>query len=441
MKPKVLLIDDDPGICFGFTKYLSRTGYDVTDVSNLAEGKDALSVERFDVVLLDLNLPDGSGLHWIEEVRSRQPDIALVVITGEADVPTAVEAMRKGADNFLTKPVNMTELDIYLKKSLEVGTLRRSNAINQRLSRKSAPFFGRSGPAKSVMELALLAAGNESVVLLLGETGAGKGILGRWIHDHSSRRDAPFVEINCSNLKGDLLASELFGHVRGAFTSAVQDRPGLIEMADRGTLFLDEIGDMDFAVQATLLKVLEERQYRRVGEAKMRKSNFRLICATNKNLSQEVGAGKFRQDLYYRIYVFPVTAPPLRELTQDIPGFVFYFIRILNSYQTEVSEGAMELLTTYPWPGNVRELKNVIERALLLSRGNTLTAEHFPGLQDYMRTNVAENAFFGSRGHDTDQIRRAMESCGGNSVKAAAMLGISRATLYRRLKNEIESAR
>ncbi len=436
MRPRILLIDDDPGIRFGFTKYLSKTGYEVVDVSCLADGQEALSSERFDVVLLDLNLPDGSGLHWIEGLRAGQPDIALVVITGAADVPTAVEAMRKGADNFLTKPVNMAELDIFLKKSLEVGTLRRSNAISQRLSKKDQPFFGRSSAAKGVMELASLAAENESVVILQGETGAGKGVLGRWIHEHGARRDAPFVEINCSSLKGDLLASELFGHARGAFTSAIQDRQGLIEVADRGTLFLDEIGDMDLAVQAHLLKVIEERQYRRLGEVKMRKSNFRLICATNKNLSREVEEGRFRQDLYFRIYVFPITMPPLREMSEDLPDFIRHFITLLFASDLEIKAAAMEILKVYQWPGNVRELRNVLERALLLSRGRPLTVEHFPGLRDYVKNHAPGATSSSFAGRESGHIRKVLESCGGDSVKAAEILGISRATLYRKLKKE-----
>ncbi|HEY3275093.1 MAG TPA: sigma-54 dependent transcriptional regulator [Syntrophorhabdaceae bacterium] len=434
MKPRILLIDDDPGIRFGFSKYLSKTGYHIIAVSCLAEGKEALISERYDAVLLDLNLPDGSGLPWIDDLRAAQPEIAIVVITGLSDVPTAVEAMHRGADNFLTKPVNLSELDIFLQKSIEVGSLRRRNIVNQRLSRRDTPFFGKSAPSAQAMEMASLAAENESVVLLQGETGTGKGVLARWIHEHSSRRDAPFVEINCSSLKGDLLASELFGHARGAFTGAVQDRQGLIEVADEGTLFLDEIGDMDISVQAHLLKVIEEKRYRRLGEVKVRKSNFRLICATNKDLETESRDGRFRQDLFFRIYIFPITAPPLRELGSDIQGFVRYFLDLLHAARAEISPDAMEALVSYPWPGNVRELRNVLERALLLSRGGPLALDHFPGIRRSAEKERNEPSNRKLKVLESDHIQNILKSVGGDTVKAAAMLGISRATLYRKLK-------
>ena len=433
MKPRVLLIDDDPGIRFGFSKYLSKTGYRMVDVSCLAEAQEAISTERFDAVLLDLNLPDGSGLHWIDELRAGQPDIAIVVITGVGDIPTAVEAMQRGADNFLTKPVNMPELDIFLKKSLEVGSLRRTNSLNQRLSKKDQPFFGHSAAAREALGLAAVAAENDSVLLLQGETGTGKGVLARWVHDHSVRREAPFVEINCSSLKGDLLASDLFGHAKGAFTSAIQDRPGLLEVADEGTLFLDEIGDMDISVQAHLLKVIEEKQYRRLGEVKLRKSNFRLICATNKTLSEEAEHGRFRQDLYFRIYVFPITVPSLRQLREDIPGFVRYFLNLLNASGNDVPDEVMETLVSYSWPGNIREMRNVLERALLLARGNPLSQEHFRGLQN-MQDSHAPAPALGLGNLESEHIRSVLQSVGGDTVKAAKALGISRATLYRKLK-------
>jgi DNA-binding NtrC family response regulator len=436
VKPRVLLIDDDPGIRFGFSKYLSKTGYHIVDVSCLAEAQEALSSERFDAVLLDLNLPDGNGLNWIDEVRASQPGIAIVVITGAGDIPTAVEAMRKGADNFLGKPVNMAELDVFLKKSLEVGTLRRSNLVNQRLSRKDQPFFGRSAAAVGAMELASVAAENESVVLLQGETGTGKGVLARWIHDHGARRDAPFVEMNCSSLKGDLLASDLFGHVKGAFTSAIQDRQGLLDVADEGTLFLDEIGDMDLSVQAHLLKVIEEKRYRRLGEVKVRKSNFRLICATNKDLFREAEEGRFRRDLYFRIYIFPITVPSLRQVREDLPGFIHYFLRVLNAPKPEVLPEIMDLLTSYTWPGNVREMRNILERAVLLARGNPLSLEHFHGVHDHRSAGPAARPGAGLDDLESEHIKSVLKSAGGDTAKAAKALGISRATLYRKLKKK-----
>ena len=435
MKPKLLIIDDDPGVRFGFTKYLSATGYEVVAAQCLAEAQDHLNTQRFDTVLLDLNLPDGSGLKWIDALRANQPDIAIVVITGLADIPTAVEAMRKGADNFLTKPVNMEELDIFLKKGLEVETLRRKSRMLDRLVTRDQPFFGESRPSMEVVELANLAARTDSAVVLQGETGTGKGVLARWIHEHGKKSDTPFVEVNCSSLKGDLLASELFGHVRGAFTSAIQDRQGLVEVADGGTLFLDEIGDMDLSVQAHLLKVIEDKQYRRLGEVKVRRSDFRLICATNRNLLKDVQEGRFRQDLYFRIFVFPIVVPPLRTRSEDLAGFVSYFLSQMNAPISALPLPVMDLFKSYPWPGNIRELRNVLERALLLSRGAPLTVEHFFGLQNHVKNHTLwEEREASQAAGENNQVLDTLKSFQGNVEEAAKALGMSRATFYRRLK-------
>jgi len=434
MKPKILLIEDEEATRFGFTKYLSRSGYIVQEASCLSDAHKALLSQRFDAVLLDLNLPDGSGLEWIIEFRENYPDIPIIVITGFGDVPIAVDAMRRGADNFLTKPVNMQDLDIFLRKSLELGTLRRKNLTSQRLEKKDQIYFGESPAMKKVMNLAALAAKNDSPIILLGETGTGKGILARWLHDNSLCSSAPFVEVNCSNLRGDLLSSELFGHARGAFTTAVQDKQGLIEVADGGTLFLDEISDMDIGVQAQFLKVIEEKQYRRVGEVKVRRSEFRLICATNRDLLEETHHGRFRKDLYFRINVLPIVIPSLRERQEDLPGLILHLLRNLGAPDVKISSEVMQLLKAYPWPGNIRELRNVLERGLLLAYGQSLTPEHFSSLE-------SQPVFIS---HDKDMnnldnieeahIKEAVRRFSGDTRKAAESLGISRATLYRKLK-------
>ncbi|MDD5010141.1 MAG: sigma-54 dependent transcriptional regulator, partial [Syntrophorhabdaceae bacterium] len=363
MKPPLLLIDDEPAIQFGFSEYLSRVGYSVHGALSVAEAREALAAHRFDAILLDLNLPDGNGLDLIAELRENYFDIPIIVITGIGDIPLAVESMRRGADNFLTKPVNMPDLDVFLQKSLELGALRRRQRTTQRLQQKKEPYFGQSPVMQKVMDLSSLALKNDSPIILQGETGTGKGILAKWIHEHSHRASSTFVEVNCASLKGELLASELFGHARGAFTSAVQDRQGLIEVADGGTLFLDEIGDMDLGVQAQFLKVIEEKQYRRLGEVRIRRSEFRLICATHRDLLEDTRQGKFRSDLYFRIHVFPIVIPPLRERSEDIPDLIRYMMEKLNVSRVGMSNEAMSLLCSYEWPGNVRELKNVIERA------------------------------------------------------------------------------
>jgi DNA-binding NtrC family response regulator len=435
MKINILLVDDEESIRFGFSRYLSKAGYSVKEADSLAAARKTVLSQRFDAILLDLNLPEGSSIDWISELKENYPDLSIIVITGFGDVPTAVEAMRRGADNFLTKPVNMEDLNLFLKKGLELGTLRRKQLTNQRLAKKDQLYFGESPDMKKVRELIELAAQNTSPVILLGETGSGKGVLARWIHEHSTCSAAPFIELNCSNLRGELLASELFGHARGAFTTAVQDRQGLIEVADGSSLFLDEISDMDITVQAQFLKVIEEKQYRRLGEIKVRRSEFRLICASNQDLLEATHQGKFRNDLYFRIHVFPIVIPPLRKRPQDIPGLVHHLLAALGAPDAEISAELMQMLQQYPWPGNIRELRNVLERALLLSRGNPLSTDHFSGLESVPVPVEQKN-------EDTSDltkmeeahIKTVMQRFRNDTKKASEVLGISRATLYRRLK-------
>jgi DNA-binding NtrC family response regulator len=434
MKPKILFIEDDEGTRFGLSKYLSKAGYTVQEASCLSGAQDALLSQRFDAVLLDLKLPDGNGLEWIIEFRKSYTDIPIIIVTGFGDIPVAVEAMRRGADNFLTKPVNMTDLDIFLRKSLELGDLRRRNFATRRLEKKDRIYFGKSPVMKQVIEIASLAAKNDSPVLISGETGSGKGVLAGWLHENSLRSTAPFVEVNCSNLRGDLLSSELFGHARGAFTTAIQDRQGLIEVADGGTLFLDEISDMDIGVQAQFLKVIEEKHYRRLGEVKVRRSEFRLICATNRDLLEEVQQSRFRKDLYFRIHVLPIDIPPLRERQEDLPGLILYTLRNLGSPDVIISPEVMQVLKHYPWPGNIRELRNVLERALLLAHGQHLLPEHFPGLDSLSISREQGKDKGNLKDFEGSHIKSVIRRFGGDTLKASESLGISRATLYRKLK-------
>lgn len=434
MKPSILLVDDEPGIQIAFSKYLSKSGYDVEPASCLTDARKALLSKRFDAVLLDLILPDGNGLDWIGDVRESHPDMAVIVITGAGDIPMAVEAMRRGADNFLTKPINMSDLDVFLRKSLEIETLRRRHLAQQRLKRKEKPYFGESSSMKNVLELVKLAANNESAVLVHGETGTGKGVLARWIHEHSQLSERSFVEVNCSSLRGELLASELFGHAKGAFTSAVKDQKGLIEVADGGTLFLDEIADMDVKVQAQFLKVIEEKQYRRLGEVKVRRSDFRLICATNRDLTEETKNKRFREDLYFRINIFPIFIPPLRERPEDIPGLVHHLYRTLRMSDKKLPQDIMDLLVSYKWPGNIREVRNVLERALLLSQNKPLTPVYFPGLRSSTSPKIKITDAHSLGDIEASHIESILHRFEGDTRETAKELGISRATLYRKIK-------
>ncbi|HEY4491690.1 MAG TPA: sigma-54 dependent transcriptional regulator [Acidobacteriota bacterium] len=433
MTSQILLVDDEPAIRFSFSKYLTKKGFVVVEACNLADARAASAAQRFDAILLDLSLPDGNGLDWINEVREIRPDVAIVVITGVGDIPSAVEAMRRGADHFLAKPVNLGDLEVFLRKSLELGTLRTRHLAHRRLAKSAEPFFGQSALIQKTISLLKLAEKNESTVLLHGETGTGKGVFARWLHSRSSRSHMPFVEVNCSSLRGELLSSELFGHARGAFTSAVDTRQGLLDVAHGGTLFLDEIGDMDLGVQSQFLNVLEGKRYRRLGEVRERSSDFRLVCATNRTLLDDVHAGRFRKDLYFRINVLSIETPPLRNRLEDLHGIIRHLLDTLGKPNAQLTGEALALLHAYSWPGNLRELRNVLERATLLSGGeDSLTEAHFPGLES---PQVLTNApAYLNRNILPDEIAKALGRFHGDKKKAAESLGISRATLYRKLK-------
>ncbi len=435
MKPAILSVDDEEIIQALYRRYLGPAGFEVTSAGSIAGARDEIQQRRFDAILLDLNLPDGRGIDFLPELRGAQPSAAIVVVTGHTEVAVAVQAMQLGADNFLAKPVDMEALKVYLRKGIELGTMRRGQMTRRRTVKLLEPYFGDAPASREVFALASSAAGNDSTVMIYGETGVGKGVLARYIHEHSPRAAMPFVEVNCSSLRGELLSSELFGHARGAFTSAVEDRQGLIEIADGGTLFLDEIGDMDVGVQAQFLKVIEEKRYRRLGEVRMRTSEFRLLCATNQPLGQRVSGGAFRRDLFFRINVFPITVPPLRAVPENIPGLVQSLVKFLSSREVVVEPGVYERLARYQWPGNVRELRNLIERALVLGKGR-IKPEHFYVL-DQAATPLAPPpdapATLNLVELESARIREAMARFNGDTKRASDALGISRATLYRRL--------
>ena len=433
MKSNVLLVDDDSAIQFGYKKYFSKTKFLISSAFNLAEAHETLVEKSFEVLLLDLYLPDGKAVEHISRFRNSYPEMAIIVITGNGDVPVAVESMRMGADNFLTKPVSLKELEGFLQSSIEKKSAGRSKKKG-RMTEQGCLYFGTGNPMKKAMELATTAAENDSAVLLTGETGSGKGILAQWIHAHSRRSATNFVSLNCSSLRGEMLANELFGHARGAYTSAVQERRGLLQVADGGTLFLDEVSNMSPGVQADFLKVIEEKQFRRLGENELRKSDFRLICSTNKDLLEETGQERFRKDLYFRINVFPIELPPLRKRMTDFPGLVQCFMKELGAAEQGVSEQVMRKLKSYSWPGNLRELKNSLERALLLARGGEITIDHFPDLLETSSLTDSTHGEWELKERETAHILQVLDQFGGDKVKAAEILGISKATLNRKLK-------
>jgi DNA-binding NtrC family response regulator len=432
--PVVLIVEDDEAALFGYEKYLNKSGYTIRKAPSLAEAKTIVAAETVDAVLLDLRLRDGNSLEWIPELKQNYPWVPVIVITGSSDIPTAVKATKYGAENFLTKPVEMEDIKRYLERSLEVESLRRRNLVQQRMSGNQEPYFGTSGAITQLLEHAAVAAESDSAILLYGETGTGKGVLAKWIHDHSGRGNEAFVELNCSSLKGDLLRSELFGHVKGAFTSAIKEKEGLLEMADKGTLFLDEIGDMDIEVQTQLLKTIEERSFRRIGENRMRHSDFRLICATNRDLLKDTEQGRFRKDLYYRICVYPIELPPLRTRLEDIPGLTAHILAGFGYTEQPVASDILDAFSRYSWPGNVRELRNMLERGLLFSRKKPLELCHFPGLTIAAETgNAVTDEVDDLEGCLDAHVQRVLKKYGGDKNKASKALGISLSALYRRL--------
>jgi DNA-binding NtrC family response regulator len=434
MKPNVLLIEDNAATRFGFVRYFSKDGYEIAEAANLAEAAAAMAARRFDILVLDINLPDGSGIDFIGTARASDPFIPIIVITGEGDIPLAVEAMRRGADNFLTKPVDNTALAIFMNKTLEIGVLKQQQSARKRLEKRDDFFIGENRGMKEIHDLALAAGTSDIPVLITGETGTGKGMLAKWIHQQSSRSSNECVELNCSGLRGEMLSREIFGNVRGAFTSADQDRKGLLDIADRGTLFLDEIGDMSIDVQAQFLKVLEDKSYRRLGDVKLLRSNFRLICATHHDLDSMVESGQFRQDLMYRINMMTIHLLPLRERMSDLPALAAFLLQSLGSSEAVLTDDVLKMLQEYPWPGNIRELKNVLERALLLTpHGATLRHAHFSSLTNNRIHQTAQKQGTVQEVEEA-HIKRVLDQMGGDIVQTAKCLNISRATLYRRLK-------
>ena len=431
----ILLVDDDPATLFSYSEFLISLGHQVHTAQSFEAGRKTLQDVACQAILLDLCLPDGNGMDWIEEIRKSLPDVALCIITGHGNVPLAVEAMKRGADHFLTKPANLDELAIFLQKSLELSTLRKEHLSRRRVDQHARPCFGDSFAMQRVKDLALIAARKDSPVLLLGETGTGKGLLAKWIHQQSPRKSAEFVEVNCSSFSGELLGSELFGHVRGAFTSAAQDHQGLLEVADSGTLFLDEIGDMEKAIQAKLLKVIEEKHFRRLGDNKIRRSDFRLVCATNQELAARIADKTFRHDLYYRIHVFPIRLPPLRERAEDIPPLVDQILSSLGCDGRSRDPAFMRELSRYRWPGNIRELRNVLERAVLLAEGKPLGPEHLPGLSPAggAPARGIPKSIWNLKEIEEERIKAAFVEFGGDVDHMVAELGLSRSTLYRKL--------
>lgn len=446
MTRRVLVVDDDSGVAAGLQALLETMDWEVRRAETARQAYVEFASFSPDVVLLDVQLPDASGIEVLQQLKGYSESTPVIMISGAGTIDRVVESMKLGAQTFLQKPFDADALTIALEQvAKSIAIARELTAAHRHENlRDEHRFLGISSASQNLNRLLEQVAPASSPVLLEGESGTGKGVLARLIHDRSPRAKAPFVDLNCAGLSKELLESELFGHEKGAFTSATTTKQGLFEVASSGTLFLDEIGEMEISIQARLLKALEDRKFRRVGGVRDLQADFRLVAATNRTLRDEVASGTFRKDLYYRLNVVTIRVPPLRERTDDIPLLAQQLTaRLANEIGRKppsISDHAMRKLGDYPWPGNVRELRNVLERAMLVSNGSQIRSEDL-FLED-SHGEVAGSSALPTREWEvrpleeiaTAYVRAAVDAVGGNMRKAARMLQISPSTLYAKLR-------
>jgi two-component system, NtrC family, response regulator AlgB len=437
---RALVIDDEKNIRTTLALCLEGLGCKVEQAANSNAAVEALRVEPFDLAFCDLRLGQESGLDLLPRLLAERPGLEVVVITAYATVDTAVEAMRRGAKDYLPKPFTPAQIRHLVERALERRTLtRRLSDLEARLEEAApeAVLETASPRMQSVLEVIERTAAHDVAILLRGENGTGKGVLARLLHAHSPRRDRPFVVVNCPTLSEELLASELFGHARGAFTGAVKDQEGRVEAAEGGTVFLDEIGEISPGLQSKLLRFLQEKRFERVGETRTRAANVRIVAATNRDLEAEVKAGRFREDLLYRLNVVEITVPPLRDRTEDIlplaRRFVAFFARQGARQAPELSASAERVLVAYPWPGNVRELRNALERAVILTPGQVLEPESFPERIAAQPTTPVLGGDCSVEDIEREHVLRVLARA-PTLEDAARVLGIDASTLWRKRK-------
>ncbi|HEX2644773.1 MAG TPA: sigma-54 dependent transcriptional regulator [Thermoanaerobaculia bacterium] len=434
----ILIVDDEPAVRFGIRDYLENRGYLVREAESCREAQEVLAGGEIDAAVVDYVLPDGNALDLLSGESGLRPPI--IILTAHGSIELAVQAIKEGAEQFLTKPVALPAIAVMLERALENRRSRKRELFHRSRRSRCAldPFLGTSPGIRRLAREAQRVCRSERPILIRGETGTGKGVLARWLHDNSPRAEEPFVDINCAGLSREFLETELFGHRKGAFTGAVEAKLGLFEVADRGTLFLDELGDMDLQVQAKLLKVIEEKRFRRLGDVSERSIDVRLVAATHQDLGSLITERRFRGDLYFRISTLPLTVPPLRERREDIPALAS---RLLADLANEVgrrratlSPDALQALQDYDWPGNIRELSNVLERAVLLAAGETLLIDdlRFEGTRP--SRDLDDSACLTLEELELRHVVRVLKEEGGHVGRAAARLGVPRSTLYQKIK-------
>jgi DNA-binding NtrC family response regulator len=443
MALKILVAEDEEITLKHVLSTLEREGHEVFGERDGRAAFERINRDRFDLLITDVKMPFMSGLELLDKVKELHPETDVMIITGFGSVGDAVDAMKKGAYDYVTKPFDLDELVIKVKKISEKKKLKKENTALRAFfgMNKKVSIIAKSESMKEILRLIDGIQDSDCNILLTGETGVGKSLLARIIHFTSKRQDMPFLSINCATLTEELLASELFGHERGAFTGAIRTKQGLVEIADTGTLFLDEIAEMSTNLQAKLLKVIEEGEFYRVGGTRPIKVDVRFIAATNQKVKNAISEGRFREDLYYRLNVMEIFIPPLRDRKEDIEPLSEYFLRkhLLSSKSklTGFAEESLHILKSYSFPGNVRELENIIERAVILEKGDLIRPESLPQTLKMFQIETIDP----ERVRTLDELNRdyaeqVLEYAGGNRSKAAELLGISRTSLWRILKEE-----
>jgi two-component system nitrogen regulation response regulator NtrX len=445
-RARVLVVDDEEGIRTSLTGVLRDEGYQVDAVESGERGLEMVAKNDYQAVFLDVWLPGRDGLEILAELAGRPGAPAVLMISGHGNIETAVKAARMGAYDFIEKPLSLEKVTLTLRNALRQRRLEEKNRLLKEALSGDETLVGESPPIRKLREEIARAAPTNGRVLILGENGTGKELVARQIHSLSLRKDEPFIEVNCAAIPEELIESELFGHVRGAFTGAVESKRGKFELADGGTLLLDEIGDMSLRTQSKVLRVLQEQTFEPVGGSASRQVDVRVIAATNKDLTQAIGRGQFREDLYFRLNVIPLLVPPLRERREDIPALAGHFLRkIAKEYgrKRQIAPGALEALMAYAWPGNVRELRNTLERMVIMTSGEVIRPEDLPAavrgnrlaggdpwedMASFPSLKAAREAF------EKRFIARKMEEAGGNVARAAELLGLERSHLYRKLR-------
>ncbi|NVN99770.1 MAG: sigma-54-dependent Fis family transcriptional regulator [Geobacteraceae bacterium] len=446
---RILVVDDKQSFRFMMKGYLVDAGYRVTCVGGGAEALEELGRTRFDLVLSDMVMPEMDGVELLRQIRNLHKQLPFVLVTAHGTVDSAVAAMKEGADDYLLKPLNWDELLVVVVRLLENARMRVSydRMLDAEYKKYSFQNISSSSPAMGAVLAAAqqVAASPRTTIAIFGESGVGKEVLARAIHSASGQNMTNFVAVNCAAIPENLLESELFGHVKGAFTGAERDREGKCSLAQGGTLFLDEIGDMPLTLQPKLLRLLEERVYEKVGADRLITADFRVMVATHRNLDECCTQGTFRRDLYHRLKVFPITIPPLRERREDIPRFVEYFLERFRQHQGKsllgLSQAALDLLVAYGWPGNIRELRNTLEYATIVIKGDLIRSEHLrlqqpeTYLEGGTEKGIALNFKFSSEDFSLDAIIRqgmnwALAHCNNNKSSAARLLKISRKQFY-----------